>query len=95
MDTTERTEPISYLQSHPDEIVKEFDDADNGPIIITQDGEAKMVVMSIKTYQEEIARRKSHEQRMAVMQLLAIGTQEIADGKFVSEEAFFDEMDKD
>ncbi|KQZ34215.1 type II toxin-antitoxin system Phd/YefM family antitoxin [Duganella sp. Root1480D1] len=95
MDITEQIKPISYLKSHTTEIVRKFDEEDNGPMIITQNGEAKMVVISIKSYQEAIEQRKLNEERMAFMKLLALGTKEIADGKFVSEEEFLDEMDRD
>ena len=95
MDITEQIKPISYLKSHTTEIVRKFDEDDNGPMIITQNGEAKMVVISIKSYQESIEQRKLNEERMSFMKLLALGTKEIAEGKFVSEEDFLDDMDRD
>ena len=95
MDITEQIKPISYLKSHTTEIVRKFDEDDNGPMIITQNGEAKMVVISIKSYQESIEQRKLNEERMSFMKLLALGTKEIAEGKFVSEEDFLDNMDRD
>lgn len=95
MDITEQIKPISYLKSHTTEIVRKFDEEDAGPMIITQNGEAKMVVLSIKSYQEAIEQRKLNEERMAFMKLLALGTKEIAEGKFVSEDDFLSEMDRD
>jgi prevent-host-death family protein len=95
MDITEQIKPISYLKSHTTEIVRKFDEDDAGPMIITQNGEAKMVVISIKSYQESIEQRKLNEERMSFMKLLALGTKEIAEGKFVSEEDFLDDMDRD
>ena len=95
MDITEQIKPISYLKSHTTEIVRKFDEDDNGPMIITQNGEAKMVVISIKSYQESIEQRKLNEERMSFMKLLALGTKEIAEGKLVSEEDFLDDMDRD
>ncbi|NHZ88143.1 type II toxin-antitoxin system prevent-host-death family antitoxin [Massilia sp. CCM 8733] len=95
MDITDRIKPISYLKSHTTEIVRQFDEEDTGPMIITQNGEAKMVVISIKSYKEAIEQRKLNEERMSFMKLLALGTKEIAEGKFVSEDDFLDEMDRD
>ena len=95
MDITEQIKPISYLKSHTTEIVRKFDEEDSGPMIITQNGEAKMVVISIKSYQESIEQKKLNEERMSFMKLLALGTKEIAEGKFVSVEDFLDEMDRD
>ncbi|SFF64340.1 prevent-host-death family protein [Duganella sp. CF458] len=94
MDITEQIKPISYLKSNTTEIVRRFDEEDVGPMIITQNGEAKMVVISIKSYQESLERQKMYQERMALMKLLALGTKEIEEGKFVSEEEFFAEMDK-
>jgi prevent-host-death family protein len=95
MDITEQIKPISYLKSHTTEIVRKFDEEDNGPIIITQNGEAKMVVISIKSYQESIEQKKLNAERMSFMKLLALGTKEIAEGKHASEDEFLDEMDRD
>jgi prevent-host-death family protein len=95
MDITEQIKPISYLKSHTTEIVRKFDEDDAGPMIITQNGEAKMVVISIKSYQESIEQRKLNEERMSFMKLLALGTKEIAEGKLVSEEDFLNDMDRD
>ena len=94
MDITEQIKPISYLKSNTTEIVRRFDEEDAGPMIITQNGEAKMVVISIKSYQESLERQKMYRERMALMKLLALGTKEIEEGKFVSEEEFFSETDK-
>ena len=95
MDITEQIKPISYLRSHATEIVMKFDEGDNDPMIITQNGEAKMVLISIKRYQEAIEQKKLNEERMSFMKLLALGTPEIAEGKSVSEEDFLGEMDRD
>ena len=92
MDITEQIKPISYLKSHIAEIIRRFDEEDAGPMIITQNGEAKMVVMSIKSYHESLEQRKIYQERMALMKLLALGTKEIEEGKFVSEGKFFDEL---
>lgn len=42
-----------------------------------------------------IEQKKLHEEHMSFMKLLALGTLEIAEGKFVSEDAFLAEMDKE
>jgi prevent-host-death family protein len=95
MDITEQIKPISYLKSNTTEIVNSFDAGQDQPIIITQNGEAKMVVVSIKAYQEQLRRTKEINEQLAFMKLMAMGNQEIAAGKLVSEEEFLDSLDKD
>jgi prevent-host-death family protein len=95
VDITEQIKPISYLKNHASEIAKGFEDGNDSPIIITQNGDAKMVVISIKSYQESIEQRKVGAQRIAFLKLLALGGKEIEGGKFVTEEDFLDGIDKD
>lgn len=59
-------------------------------MLITQNGEAKLVVMDVQSYEEQ-------EQTIALLQLLAHGRRDIEDGKVVSAEAVYariDAMDK-
>ncbi len=43
--------PISYLKSHTAEIVKDLTKSQK-PLLITQNGEAKLVVMDIHSFEE-------------------------------------------
>ena len=79
--------PISYLKSHAAEIVKNFED-NRSPLIITQNGEAKIVVMDIRTYEEQ-------NEALAFLKLVNMGKKEIAQRKFQSAEDFFDDMEKE
>lgn len=85
MSLAEHIRPITYLKTSAAEIVKEF--AENPePIIITQNGEAKMVVMDIHEYEKQ-------KETMALLKLLALGRKEFQEGKFSDAEQFLDEMD--
>ena len=42
--------PISYVKSHTAEILKQVNEKNN-PVVITQNGEAKAVLMDVKQYQ--------------------------------------------
>jgi PHD/YefM family antitoxin component YafN of YafNO toxin-antitoxin module len=55
-------------------------------LIITQNGEAKLVVMDVKSFEEQ-------EDTMALLKLLAMGNQEIEEGKFRAIEDIFSELD--
>ena len=81
----ERIKPISYLKSSAAAIIKEFA-VNPEPIIITQHGVAKMVVMDIHEYEKQ-------QETFALLKLLALGKKEFREGKFGDAEAFLDEMD--
>jgi prevent-host-death family protein len=84
MPLAEQIKPITYLKSHAAEIVKDF--ATNPePIIITQNGEAKMVVVEISQFERQ-------QETIALLKLIALGRKEFAEGKFSDADAFMDEM---
>ena len=84
MNLATRIKPSSYLKSHAAEIVKDF--ASNPePLIITQNGEAKMVVLDIHAYEQQ-------QETMALLKLIAMGNQELAQGQFQDADDFFTEM---
>lgn len=57
-------------------------------LIITQNGEAKMVVMDIHEYERQ-------QETFALLKLIAIGRKEFGKGHFQEADAFFAEMDKE
>jgi prevent-host-death family protein len=85
MSLAAQIKPISYLKSNAADIVKEFA-VNPEAIIITQNGEAKMVVMDIGAYE-------SQQEAMALLKLLSLGKKEFNEGKFQSADDFFAEMD--
>ncbi|TDR82114.1 type II toxin-antitoxin system Phd/YefM family antitoxin [Paludibacterium purpuratum] len=87
MKLSTQIKPISYLKSHTAEIVKEITES-REPLLITQNGEAKLVVMDVRSYEEQ-------EQTLALLKTLAIGNHEIMQGEFRSTEEVFAEMDMD
>ncbi|MFL1516524.1 type II toxin-antitoxin system Phd/YefM family antitoxin [Pseudomonas prosekii] len=86
MKLSSQIKPISYLKSHTAEIVKTITES-REPLVITQNGEAKLVVMDVKSFEEQ-------ENTMALLKLLAMGNREIEDGKFRDAEDVFAELDK-
>ena len=77
--------PISYLKSHAAEIVKDLNQI-REPMLITQNGEAKLVVMDVQTYEEQ-------EETMALLKILAMGNREIEEGKFQPAADVYAEID--
>jgi prevent-host-death family protein len=78
--------PISYLKSHAAEIIKDISES-REPMLITQNGEAKLVVMDVRSYEEQ-------EQTLAMLKILALGNREIEQGHFRSAEEVFADMDR-
>lgn len=95
MEATERIKPISYLKANTAEIVSGFDGGQHDPIIITQNGEAKMVVLSMHAYQENKRHLRQLREQHAFMKLIAIGNAEIARGDVVTEEDFLAQLGRD
>lgn len=86
MKLSSQVKPISYLKSHAAEIIKEISES-REPMLITQNGEAKLIVMDVKTYEE-------YEETLALLKALALGNREIEQGKFRPAEEVFAELDK-
>lgn len=85
MRLSSQIKPISYLKSHTADIVKNLTES-REPLVITQNGEAKLVVMDVKSFEEQ-------EATMALLKLLAMGNKEIEDGRFRDAEDVFAELD--
>lgn len=81
-----QVKPISYLKSHTAEIVKSITEQ-REPLLITQNGEAKLVVMDVRSYEEQ-------EEMLAMLKILALGNREIERGKFRDAEDVFAELDQ-
>jgi prevent-host-death family protein len=65
--------PISYLKAHAAEIVRNLGNH-GGPLIITQNGEAKVVIQDIESYEQA-------QETMALLKMLALGIRQIEEGK--------------
>jgi prevent-host-death family protein len=78
--------PISYLKSHTAQIVKELSES-REPLVITQNGEATMVVLDIKSFEER-------ENTLAMLKLLALGNRELELGQFRDAEAVFASLEQ-
>ena len=80
-----QVKPISYLKSHAAEIIDSI--AENRePMLITQNGEAKLVVMDVKSYEEQ-------EETMALLKILALDNREIEQGHFRPADEVFAALD--
>lgn len=78
--------PISYLKSHAAEIVTSLTET-REPLLITQNGEAKLVVQDVRSYEEQV-------QTLALLKILALGNYEIEQGRYRAAEQVFADLDK-
>ena len=67
--------PISYLKANASDVVNQLQEQ-REPMIITQNGEAKMVVQDIESYENT-------QQTLALLKILALGQQQIEAGDVV------------
>jgi len=65
--------PISYLKAHAAEVVRELAEQ-REPLVITQNGEAKVVIQDIRSYEET-------QETLALLKILALGNRQIEEGK--------------
>jgi prevent-host-death family protein len=73
MKLSRQIKPISYLKAHAAEIVRKMNEYQE-PLIITQNGEAKVVIQDIETYEQT-------QETMALLKILVLGTRQIGEGK--------------
>ena len=76
MRLSNQIKPISYLKAHAAEIIRNLADQGN-PLIITQNGEAKVVIQDIESYEET-------QDTIALLKILALGNRQIEEGKVIS-----------
>jgi prevent-host-death family protein len=76
MRLSNQIKPISYLKSHAAEIIRNLGN-EGDPLIITQNGEAKVVIQDIKSFEEA-------QETLALLKILALGNRQIEEGKVVS-----------
>jgi prevent-host-death family protein len=78
----EDIKPISYVKAHTADVLKQIEEKNN-PVVITQNGEARAVLMNVNYYQNIM-------DAINLLKLLSIGENDIKCGRILSEE----EMDK-
>jgi prevent-host-death family protein len=76
MRLSNQIKPISYLKAHAAEIIRNLATEGN-PLIITQNGEAKVVIQDIESYEET-------QDTIALLKILALGNRQIEEGKVIS-----------
>ena len=78
MKLSKQIKPISYLKAHAAEIVRKLGEQ-REPLVITQNGEAKVVIQDIESYEQT-------QETMALLKILALGMRQIEEGKVLPAE---------
>ena len=78
--------PISYLKDNAAQIVRDLTES-REPLLITQNGESKLVVMDVQSYEDNI-------QTLAMLKILALGQNRIKNGQYKTVEQAFAEIDE-
>ena len=82
-----QVKPISYFKARAAEIIDELDDGGE-PLVITKNGEAKAVVMSVVEYERT-------QETLALLQIVSLAEREIAMGKTIPVEQAFDRVQEE
>lgn len=84
MNFKEDIRPISYIKTNAAQILKRVNETRN-PIVITQNGEAKAVLLDTESYQEMLS-------AISILKLLSQSEKEIEDGKILKNDEVFREL---
>ncbi len=68
-----QVKPISYLKANAAEVLSQLTEL-REPMVITQNGEARAVIQDVASYEET-------QELLALLKLLALGNQEVEDGR--------------
>jgi len=78
--------PISYIKAHTAEMVKQVEEKRN-PIVITQNGEAKAVLLDVESYQNLI-------DAVTLMKVISIGEKDFKNGDTVAQAELDERMER-
>lgn len=73
MKLSSRIRSVSYLESHAAEVVRTLGEQ-REPLVITQNGEAKVVMQDIDSYEQT-------QETVALLKVLALGSRQIETGR--------------
>lgn len=86
MKFSEAVKPISYLKAHASEVIRDVSD-NQKTLIITHNGEAKVVVQDVKLYEKT-------QESIALLKILALSGKNQKKGKFKTAEQAFGDVRK-
>ena len=82
-----RIKPISYLKANAAEVLENLREV-REPLVITQNGEARAVLQDVASYE-------ATQETLALLKLLALGNQQVAEGRVELFDSAVDELRAD
>jgi prevent-host-death family protein len=73
MKLSHRIKPISYLKAHAADVARNLG-KQGEPLVITQNGEAKLVVQDVESFEQA-------QETMALLKILALGNLQVEEGR--------------
>jgi prevent-host-death family protein len=84
MKFSESVKPISYLKTHASEVVRNVSE-NQKTLIITHNGEAKVVLQDVKVYEQT-------QESIALLKILALSGKELRKGNYKTLEKSFGDL---
>ncbi|MBN1847902.1 MAG: type II toxin-antitoxin system Phd/YefM family antitoxin [Deltaproteobacteria bacterium] len=84
MKLSQAIKPISYFKAHAADIIRELNEQ-HGSMILTQNGEGKVVVQDIAEYERL-------QETLALLQIIAKGRQDYKEGKTIPADQVLNEL---
>ena len=81
MNTKQDIRPISFVKANAANLLDQVNKT-HRPVIITQNGEAKAVLIDTESYD-------SMQNAIGILKLISMGEKDIKDGKFAEQNSFF------
>ncbi len=86
MKLSESVKPISYLKAHASEIINDIS-VNRKTFIITQNGEAKVIVQDLETYEQT-------KESLALLKILSQSKKSLNEGKYKTHTKAFRDLKK-
>jgi prevent-host-death family protein len=83
---SDKIKPISYFKTHASEVIRDVSE-NQKTMIITQNGEAKVILQDIKLYEKT-------QENLALLKILALSSKNLKKGKVKPLEKAFDDVQK-
>lgn len=83
---TEDIKPITFMKTNSSDLIKMVNE-NKRPVVITQNGEARAVLMDIARYEKQ-------KEAILLLKIAAKGEEDIRCGKIVEQEKLFARLDK-
>ena len=81
MNTKQDIRPISFVKANAADMLDQVNET-HRPIIITQNGEARAVLMDTESYD-------SMQNAIGILKLISMGEKDVKNGKFTEQKSFF------